>query len=54
MKTPKEYEIEIESLVAMNLKLQIQLTKALEAFVRTLETNNAAIKALNPQEKGNL
>lgn len=30
MKTPKEYEIEIESLRAMNLKLQLELTKALE------------------------
>lgn len=32
MKTPKEYEDEIESLRAMNTKLQIQLTKALEAL----------------------
>jgi len=31
MKTPKQYEAEIESLMAMNLKLQIELTKALEA-----------------------
>ena len=30
--TPKDYEDEIESLRAMNTKLQTQLTKALEAL----------------------
>ena len=31
MKTPTQYEAELESLRAMNIKLQIELTKALEA-----------------------
>ena len=31
MKTPDQYEAELESLRAMNAKLQLELTKALEA-----------------------
>ena len=31
MTTPEEYETQIAALMAMNLKLQIELTKALEA-----------------------
>ena len=31
MTTPQEYEAEIISLLAMNLRLEVQLTKALEA-----------------------
>ena len=34
MTTPQEYEAEIESLLAMNLKLKVQLTKALEAVAQ--------------------
>ena len=34
MTTPEEYETQIESLMAMNIRLQIELTKALEAVAQ--------------------
>ena len=34
MKTSQEYEAEIISLLAMNLKLEVQLTKALDAVAQ--------------------
>ena len=43
MNTPAEYQAQIESLMAMNIRLQIELTKALESVAEAHKKNGGQI-----------
>ena len=43
MTTPEEYQAQIESLMAMNIRLQLELTKAMEAVAEAHKKNGGQI-----------